>query len=656
MERDMEESKGHQTDGMKVQKAWGWDLQEMREVAKMEDTLLAESLDDHGSLSRIVGFTPINGHSDTGPVDSEHNNTTINSAAADKPRPPKRRKPQPSKPKRAADSKQTKRAKTAAQSDCHDISQGLSRTKPTSSGHGAFSTKAKLSFGQTPSEHSRDSPRIGDTPVEFKVKPAPFGLAEKYQAAYPVSQGDVVSHATPPTPPKSDEIEADLYHNDQSHDQASPTERQASPTAYIECPVQENPESDGSVIVRDFGAPPFTQMSPRTLQELNFPGTMIADKFETLDPTSNDLLDVSDIESGNYGGEDEFPTDDECLKEMTQSGAVQAGDESLCLDWRPQYVWDDTLCDDEQPGGAGNIQSHWSEALPDSNSEDIYDEGSTMVVTDVDDIPSSPPTNSQASCILTRATGNVVPDRARIAEGSENCFDDRDLDDDLIDLTVDESNTLQSTSPVPPTKRPPSPKLQWLPPKLYTPGKSSQISPSPTSNPHLTPSNLNRDNLPFIRPTFPNPVRDRSPIPGLSNRTVLRTCFRIGEALNAAAVASRSNVDAIIELYARVVTSSREDGGGYKQFFRFADLFTDKPPYLCGTYTFWKGVGLWDVDSKGLVGELGRGKMVRVLGRIKRREPVQGQANGVEMVVLSVWEVDWEDVEMAKGIACAEGS
>ena len=39
--------------------------------------------------------------------------------------------------------------------------------------------------------------------------------------------------------------------------------------------------------------------------------------------------------------------------------------------------------------------------------------------------------------------------------------------------------------------------------------------------------------------------------------------------------------------------------------------------YLCGTYTLWKGVELWDVDSKGLVGKLGRGKMVRVMGRIR---------------------------------------
>ena len=625
----------------------------------MEDPLLAESLDDHESVSKNVGFTPINGHSDTAPVNLEHDNTTSKSTAAGKPRVPKRRKIQSStattasKPKKAVTSKQTKRAKTAAQLGCQGISQGLLRTKPTSSRHGAQRAKTTLSSEEFPLYQNLEPRTNGDAPAEIDLKPVPSGLAEKYQAAYPVSQGDFVSHATPPTPPKSDEIEADLYHNDQSYDQESATERQTSPNAYIELPVQEKPESNGSIIVRDFGAPPFTQTSPRTLQEPDSPGTMIADKFEPLDPTSNDLFDVSDVENGSHGGEDEFPMDDECFKEMMQSVAVQAEDEPLCLDWRQQYVSDDTLCDDEQPG---NIQSHWSEVLPDSDREDIHDEASTLVVTDVIDVLSSPSRNSQASSILTRVTGNVVPDRARTAEGSENCFDDQDLDDDLIDLTVDESKILQCTSPVTPTKRPSSPKLQWLPPKTYTPAKSSQVPPSTTRGPHLKPSNPNRDTFPFIRPPFPDPIRDRSPIPGLSNRTVLRTCFRIGEALNAAAVASRTNVDAIVELYARVVTSSREDGGGYKQSFQFADLFTDKPPYLCGTYTLWKGVELWDVDSKGLVGERGRGKMVRVLGRIKRRESVQGQGVGVEMVVLSVWEVDWEDVGVAKGIVCAKES
>ena len=151
------------------------------------------------------------------------------------------------------------------------MSQGLSRTKPTSSGYGALRTKAKLSFGHTPSEHSWDLPRVGDTPVEFNIKPASSGLTGKYQAPYPVSRGDV-GHATPPTRLKKHEIEADLHHDDQSHDRESSPQRQANPTTsihllytlvwlnqpkdlfeakrgYIECPVQKDPESDAAIIV-----------------------------------------------------------------------------------------------------------------------------------------------------------------------------------------------------------------------------------------------------------------------------------------------------------------------------------------------------------------------------------------------------------------------
>ena len=357
-------------------------------------------------------------------------------------------------------------------------------------------------------------------------------------------------------------------------------------------------------------------------------------------------------------GEDGFPIGDECFEEMMQSMPIPTGkecNEPLGSDRRPQDFSDDTSHVDEQ---LGNDQSHWPGVIQESDGVVVYDEDPRAVASNIDEVPSSPQRSSQASCILTHVTGNANPDRVILAEGSENCFDDNDLDDGLIDLMVDESKSLPVTypmTPATPEKRPLSPKLQWLPPKTYTPARSSQIPVSLTDDPHLVPVNSNGDALPFMRPSFPKSIRDRSPVLGLTNRTVLRICFRIGEALNAAAVASRTNVDAIIELYARVVFSSREAGGGYKQFFQFGDLFTDKPPYLIGAYTFWKGVGLWDNDSKELVGEQGRGKMVRVLGRIKKKEPGQGQEPGVEMVVLSVWEVDWEDIGVAKGIACSKG-
>ena len=627
----------------------------------VNDPILDETLGDHPAPI-VAGFTPINHcrDSDTGaPIDSEHDNAATKSTAADKHRAPKRRKTQPStastasKSKKAVLPKKAKRAKTAAQLDCEDISQGLPRIKPMSSGNGAPRAKTRLPLGGILLGPNPEPHRIGDTQGEFEVKPAPSGLAHKYQAAYLKLGVNVVNHATPPTPPKSDGVETELYHNDQSRGRDSATERQAGSDTCIERPIRKNSKLDGTIIVRDFGAPPFTQMSPPTLQEPISQELMMVDNFQPLAATSKHLSEVGDIENGDHGGADEYPMDDECLEDMMQSMVVLTEEEPLGTDWLPQEFLDDSLYFDEQPR---NDQTHWSEDIPDSDGVVIYDKGPTLVTGDIVDVPSSPSWSSQASCILTHVTGNVEPDRARTSQGSENCFDDHDLDDGLIDLMVYESKSFQVASPVTPAKQPLSPKLKWLPPKTYTPAKSSQIPLTPTNDPHLLPVRLSGDAQPFVRPPFPKAIRDRSPILGLSNRTVLRICFRIGEALNAAAVASRTNVDAIIELYARVVTSSREASGGYKQLFQFADIFTDKPPYLNGTYTFWKGVDIWDNDTKELVGDQGRGKMVRVLGRIKRKEPVQGQGPSVEIAVLSIWEVDWEDIETAKGIVCPKES
>lgn len=622
----------------------------MREAAMMDEPMLEEPPDDPYPAPTISGFTPINHPVYSNSVSShpEPDDAAIKMKSADKPRASKRRKTQSSaattaaKPTKAANSKKTRKAKTAAQLDCQDISQGLSRTKPTSSGDGAVPVKAGLSSGETP---LRQSLR--------KKQSKSFGLVDKHQAAYANVRANVVNQATPPTPPKSDEVEAEPSLNDQSHGHDFAIERQPSPNIGFEPLIQKIPEVDGSIIVRDFGAPPFTQTSPPTLQGREYQGTMMVDNFDPLDSMPDDLLEVRDIESGNHGEEDEFPMNDDCLEEMMQSMAVPTEEEPLGLDCRPQDLSDDTLYIDEQ---LESDQPYWPDAVPDSNGEVMYDKDPTLTATDIIDVPSSPQWSSQASCILTHVTGNANPDRAKTSEGSENCFDDNDLDGNLIDLTVDESKRLQATSPVTPAKRLSSPRLQWLSPRTYSPTKSSQILVSPTHDPHLVLVSSNGDALPFMRPPFPKAIRDRSPILGLTNRTVLRICFRIGEALNAAAVASRTNFDAIIELYARIVSSSREASGGYKQFFQFGDLFTDKPPYLSATYTFWKGVELWDLDSKKLVGEQGRGKMARVLGRIKKKDPAQGQAPGVEMAVLSIWEVDWEDVGVAKGIACPEVS
>ncbi|KAI4187057.1 MAG: hypothetical protein LQ346_005560 [Caloplaca aetnensis] len=195
-----------------------------------------------------------------------------------------------------------------------------------------------------------------------------------------------------------------------------------------------------------------------------------------------------------------------------------------------------------------------------------------------------------------------------------------------------------STSPLnaaDPTKR------EMAPPALPTLNRASV----PKNVPHKVSFDQAENPIPFIRPPFPVPVRDRSPVVGLSSQTVLRACFHIGEALNAGSTALRTKQDAVIELYARVAHSERP-AGSVKQHFQFADIFSpDKPPFLKGTYGLWKGVELWDKDSKVFLGEEGKGKMARVVGRMVRDE----KTRGLELNLLSVWEADWEDVGICKG-------
>ncbi|KAI4267989.1 MAG: hypothetical protein LQ337_008089 [Flavoplaca oasis] len=251
---------------------------------------------------------------------------------------------------------------------------------------------------------------------------------------------------------------------------------------------------------------------------------------------------------------------------------------------------------------------------------------------------------------------------------TDDMYDDEEMDIRFLELQSPPS------AQVPPPSPPESPgeklntKSQQMPPDPITPATSpvkpagpsspSVVVSTPTSAeecpspPKAIPHKVSFDDdglaIPFIRPSFPEPIRDRSRVLGLSSRTVLRTCFRIGEALNAGSTALRTRKDAVVELYARV-SSSERPAGSVKQYFQFADIFSsDKPPYLKGTYGLWKGVGIWDLDSKVFLGEKGKGKMARVVGRIGREETTRG----LEMTVLSVWEVDWEDVGICKGHYC----
>lgn len=145
---------------------------------------------------------------------------------------------------------------------------------------------------------------------------------------------------------------------------------------------------------------------------------------------------------------------------------------------------------------------------------------------------------------------------------------------------------------------------------------------------------------PIARPLFPASVRDRSPIIGLTNNNRLRTCFRIGEAINQSCQAIKTSNNIIVELYATVLNSERD---GLEQRFTFCDLFHTKPPYVHAVYAaaIWKSVPLFEYDSARL---LQQGRLCRCIGTMKR------DGRDWVMTVLNIWEATWDDIQWVQGI------
>jgi hypothetical protein len=175
---------------------------------------------------------------------------------------------------------------------------------------------------------------------------------------------------------------------------------------------------------------------------------------------------------------------------------------------------------------------------------------------------------------------------------------------------------------------------------------------------------------PFVRLGFPPIVQPRPVVEGLSARTVLKTCFRIGEAIKIytrlAKLSSDSEPgDTLIELYgrytpetlcppvltlndeaatARVAFSERVEN---KQNFQFMDMFHDNAPFLNGAFEYWKRCELWDSDSALFLGQRGKGAIARIVGRIKRRDSGSG-GTPFYIQIMMIWEVSWEEMEQSR--------
>ncbi|OQO13285.1 hypothetical protein B0A48_01513 [Cryoendolithus antarcticus] len=152
------------------------------------------------------------------------------------------------------------------------------------------------------------------------------------------------------------------------------------------------------------------------------------------------------------------------------------------------------------------------------------------------------------------------------------------------------------------------------------------------------------DHVPVMRTPFPTPILDRSPLFGVTNAVTLRTCFRVGEAVNAGCQAVRMNKNVILELYARVTRSHRGPKPARKQVFEIHDLYHDHPPHLQGSFDLWDQSTLWELDSRPFLTAGPEGMLARMIARMKR----DGMKWRLE--ILSIWQADWDDVEHVAGI------
>ena len=580
--------------------------------------------------------------------------------AAGKVQAPKRRKSQPStvipssKTRRAGVSRKTKGSNLASAIQCHDVSKGLSRTKPVAPRSDAGRNKAVLPPDMILPEQRPDADLMHDASTATATQNAEdhqlshnpsYASWERYHFAGP--RFDLGKAGNDIDIPAAQMLAKEELSSIKENVACNDIFVHGAKTSFDNEAVNRCKPCDeaGEAIPAEFLPPPSAQGENEVQSTEVSPPVFLFDQNILANAPSKFRTD-SDYICSDGENDDQFPLEERDLEAMMQSGVPSAAPEEFAYEGFPSILSDYGV-DDEI----------WRSNLPCfSNSilgSDIITQNEQLTLPIENRMRSRTsshhdPTNDYILNDISGNAGQLNGAYAKPSGISEDCFDDNDLDEELMDMPAPDSDVVQPSTPLTSPAEPTTPKLQWLPPKVYIPAKFSAIWTTPTDIPHLVSFDTNSVALPFMRPPFPRPIRDRSPIFGLTNRTVLRTCFRIGEALNAAAVASRTNTDAVIELYARVTHSERETGSGFKQYFQFGDLFTDKPPYLSATYGLWKSEGLRDIDSKVFLGVEGRGKMARALGRIKRRE--QG---GCEMIVLSIWEVDWEDVGVAKGIVCS---
>jgi len=272
-------------------------------------------------------------------------------------------------------------------------------------------------------------------------------------------------------------------------------------------------------------------------------------------------------------------------------------------------------------------------------------------------------TSSTPQPLELAANQQWAPSSATATEPDTWFLFDDDMDEELIALVQKvetnalETNALESRGPT--TKTQPDiamsrnsssdPQLDLdaastRPQRAHMSSSSLPVQPLPDPTSDRAADHSMGKPRSIVRNPFPEQIKDRSPVLGVSTNSILRTCFSVSVALDTGCHAVRNGKNIVLELYARVISSSREAGTA-KQHFVFADLSRNIPPYIEGTYEGWSGVEKWDENSAHFLDTTEKNSRIcRCVGSMMREKAKW------KMVIQSIREASWEDVEYTAGI------
>lgn len=243
---------------------------------------------------------------------------------------------------------------------------------------------------------------------------------------------------------------------------------------------------------------------------------------------------------------------------------------------------------------------------------------------------------------LQHSSQHTSPELEDVSELGPNHGNDRIISNDLLDEDVDWDAVFEMANGLPKDPSLMGSREAALPPHVLVPnGNDSKELSVSTQVDAYEPLN------PFTRPPFSGKAHDGSPIPGLSSKTVLRTCFRLGHLVNQATYCHQQRQDVVFELYARVTYSSREPMAR-KQHFQFLDLFKDQQPYITGILTGWRAGSLLDEQSHTFIAA-SKPKLCRCVCKMHKDLRVSA---GWRIEIQGIQEVTWDDVRYAKLVVC----